>query len=166
MTPSLGNEISFEQTHIFYTPTRSIKFGPWDKFDGLIGLDETPTDTEEQEYIGAKQKCEYLMPRSVFVKENMAFEEIELLSYNSHFFSFKKEIRNPDVPYGKTFVTYTQISIFNNGKNSCRMVCSCEAKFPNGPPMVSRQILSAMRAGNQETAILLGETVTKYAGIF
>ena len=106
------------------------------------------------------------MPRSVFVKENMAFEEVHLTSYNPYFFSLKKEISNPDVPYGKTFVTYTQITIFNSGNNSCRMVCSCEAKFPKGPPLVSRQILSAMRAGNQETSILLGETITKYAGIF
>jgi hypothetical protein len=128
-------------------------------------LDQKSIDVDEGEYIGAKQKCQYLMPRSVFVKENMAYEERELTSFNPFFFSLKKEITNPDVPYGKTFVTFSQISIFNSGNNSCRMVCSCEAKFPKGPPLVSRQILSAMRAGNQETSILLGETITKYAGI-
>ena len=34
--------------------------------------------------------------------------------------------------YGHTFVAWTQYSIVNTGKNTCRMVCSVEAEFPNG----------------------------------
>ena len=43
------------------------------------------------------------------------------------------------VPYGNTFVAWTQYTIINTGKNTCRMICSVEAEFPNGAPMVARQ---------------------------
>ena len=46
------------------------------------------------------------------------------------------------------------------------MICSVEAEFPNGPPMVARQIQSGMRAGTAEYFVLLGETITRYAGTF
>ena len=65
--------------------------------------------------------------------------------------------------YGHTFVAWTQYSIVNTGKNTCRMVCSVEAEFPNGQPMVARQIKSGMRAGTAEKFVLLGETICRYA---
>jgi hypothetical protein len=54
----------------------------------------------------------------------------------------------------------------NLGGNSCKMTCSVEAEFPNGPPMIARQIQSGMRAGTAELFVVMGETVTKYAEAF
>jgi len=144
----------------------SIDYEPWDKYDGEIGSEQTPDDMDESQFIGARMKFQYLMPKSVFVKENMAYEDIELTTYNDFFFSLKKEISNPDVPYGKTFRSLSQIVIRNAGVNSCHMIWSCEAKFPNGPPMVGRQIQSAMRAGTTDTSVLVGENICKYADIY
>ena len=50
------------------------------------------------------------------------------------------------VPYGNTFIAWTQYTIINTGKNTCRMICSVEAEFPNGAPMVARQIKSGKSA--------------------
>lgn len=71
--------------------------------------------------------------------------------------------RNPDAPFGKSFVAWTQYLVVNLGNNSCRLVCSVEAEFPNGEPMVARQIRSGMRAGTGELFVLTGETISKYA---
>uniref|UniRef100_A0A7S3Q6W0 VASt domain-containing protein n=1 Tax=Chaetoceros debilis TaxID=122233 RepID=A0A7S3Q6W0_9STRA len=136
---------------------------PWDNFDGLIGLSEQVGEVDESKFIGSQMKYQYLMPKSAFVKANIAYETVTLTSYNKHFFSLTKTITNPDVPYGKTFKTLSQIIIHNSGENSSRMVCSCEAEFSNGPPMVARQIKSGMRAGVTETNVLLGEAICKYA---
>jgi hypothetical protein len=46
------------------------------------------------------------------------------------------------------------------------MTCSVEAEFPNGEPMMSRQIRSGMRAGVGEVFVLTGATITKYAHEF
>ena len=67
------------------------------------------------------------------------------------------------VPYGNTFVAWTQYTIINTGKNTCRMICSVEAEFPNGAPMVARQIKSGMRSGTVEKFVALGETICRYA---
>jgi VAD1 Analog of StAR-related lipid transfer domain len=93
----------------------------------------------------------------------MAFETQFLISYNDYCFCLKKKALTPDVPFGSTFVAWTQYLVINTGNNSCRLICSVEAEFPNGPPLVSRQIQSGMRAGTAELFVLLGETITKYA---
>jgi hypothetical protein len=74
--------------------------------------------------------------------------------------------RNPDAPFGNTFVAWTQYLVVNTGNNTCKMTCSVEAEFPNGEPMISRQIRSGMRAGVGEVFVLTGATVTKYAHEF
>ena len=79
------------------------------------------------------------MPKSAFVSANTAFEECELIAYTSHCFAMRRRTRNPDVPYGKTFVACTQIVVTNTGSNSCRMVCSVEAEFPNGESDIFHQ---------------------------
>ena len=56
--------------------------------------------------------------------------------------------------------------VINTGINTCRLTCSVEAEFPNGEPMVSRQIRSGMRAGTGELFVLIGATITKYADEF
>ena len=71
--------------------------------------------------------------------------------------------KNPDVPFGNTFVALTQYLVVDTGNNTCKLTCSVEAEFPNGEPMVSRQIRSGMRAGTGELFVLFGETATKYA---
>lgn len=71
--------------------------------------------------------------------------------------------RNPDAPFGKSFIAWTQYLVIDLGNNSSRLYCSVEAEFPNGEPMVSRQIRSGMRAGVGELFVLIGETIAKYA---
>ena len=46
------------------------------------------------------------------------------------------------------------------------MVCSVEAEFPNGQPMVARQIKSGMRTGTAEKFVALGETICRYADAY
>ena len=148
----------------FFVPYR-ITCEPWDKYQGSIGQVINAEGVEESDFIGAKKNTQYLMPKSIFVKANMAYEESELMAYNDHFFSVKKRTRNPDVPYGGTFCAWTQITVHNTGFNSCRMICSVEAEFPNGQPMMARSIKSAMRQGVSDTFLELGETICRYANV-
>jgi len=64
---------------------------------------------------------------------------------------------------GGSFIAHTQIVITNTGANTCKIVCSVEAEFPNGPPMVGRQIKSGMRAGTADVFVIFGTTICKYA---
>jgi len=145
----------------------NVDWGPWDKHDGKIGsVEDIIDDIDKSNFVGARMKYQYLMPKSAFVKANMAYEDVCLTSYNDHYFSLMRSITNPDVPYGKTFKTLSQIVIYNSGRNCSRMVCSAEAEFPNGPPMVARQIKSAMRAGTTESYVKLGEAICKYADVY
>ena len=54
----------------------------------------------------------------------------------------------------------------NLGGNNVKMTCSVEAEFPNGPPMIARQIQSGLRAGTADSFVSLGETITKYSEAF
>lgn len=103
------------------------------------------------------------MPKSAFVKANMAYETNILIEYNDYCFAIKKKTSTPDVPYGSSFFTWTQIVVTDTGNETCRMVCSVEAEFPNGPPMVGGQIKSGMRSGTAAFFVQLGETICKYA---
>ena len=105
----------------------------------------------------------YLMPASAFVKANTAFETSQVTVYNDYCFCIKQKASNPDVPYGSTFLAWTQYVITNTGNNTCHMVCSVEAEFPNGPPLIARQIQSGMRSGVAQLFVLIGETICKYA---
>jgi len=67
---------------------------------------------------------------------------------------------------GGTFIAHTQIVVTNTGNNTCKIVCSVEAEFPNGPPMVGRQIKSGMRAGTADAFVIFGETICKYSDAF
>ena len=78
----------------------------------------------------------------------------------------KKKALTPEVPYGSTFVAWTKFVVLNTGNDSCKLTCSVEAEFPNGPPLVSRQIKSGMRAGVGELFVKIGETISKYADEF
>ena len=141
-----------------------ISSEPWDKYDGEIGKVDNDL-SQFDEFIGAKKNAQYLMPKSAFVKANMAYETTELIAYNNNFFSIKRRTTNPDVPYGRTFCALTQITVRNVGRNNCRMVCSVEAEFPNGPPMIARSIKSAMRQGVSDMFLELGESICKYSSV-
>ena len=103
------------------------------------------------------------MPKSAFVKANMCYETAYIEAYNDYCFSLKKKALTPDVPYGNTFIAWTKYIVINTGSGSCKIICSVEAEFPNGPPLISRQIKSGMRAGVAELFVQIGETITKYA---
>jgi hypothetical protein len=123
----------------------------------------TPDGVKEEDFIGAERVSSYLMPRSAFVKANVCTETASIEAYNDYCFVLKKKALNPDVPYGSTFVAWTKYIVINTGNETCKMICSVEAEFPNGPPMIARQIKSGMRAGVGELFVLTGETISKYA---
>ena len=106
----------------------------------------------------------YLMPKSVFVKANTAFEKSTIIAYNEDYFVLRNRTRTPEVPYGECFCTWTQLVVMRDGRNSCRMVCSSEAEFVNGRrPIVARQIESGIRRGTTEYFLLFGQTVCRHA---
>lgn len=145
---------------------KDITKGEWSEHKEFIGMPTPPEDANEKDFIGVSMDSSYLMPRSAFVAANMCYEHATIVEYNDHCFVIKKASKTPDVPYGKTFIAHTQIVITNTGNNTCHLVCSVEAEFPNGPPMVGRQIKSGMRAGTADLFVLIGETISKYADVF
>lgn len=113
--------------------------------------------------MSAEREMKYLMPKSIFVKANMCSETAYIDAYNDYCFVLRKKALTPEVPYGTTFVAWTKYVIINTGSDSCKIICSVEAEFPNGPPIISRQIKGGMRAGVTELFVKTGETINKYA---
>jgi hypothetical protein len=144
----------------------SITRNPWNKHDAEVGAAKLPEGVKHEDLIGAERESSYLMPKSAFVAANMAYETAYIEVYNDFCFSVKTKTLTPDVPYGSTFQAWTKYVVINTGKNSCKMICSVEAEFPNGPPMISRQIKSGMRAGVGELFVKTGETIQKYANAY
>merc|ERR1712194_217308 len=140
-----------------------IDMGCWSTNEHEIGLPKPPDGIDESSFLHATLEFSYLMPKSAFVKANMCYATFQILHYDNHCVVIKQKTLTPEVPYGNTFIVWTQYSIINTGKNTCRLVCSCEAEFPNGQPMVARQIKSGMRSGTAETFVSLGETICRYA---
>lgn len=164
----LNNESEFVTEAVYKTEAKydNIVMGEWNKHNNFIGKPDLPDDVLETDFIGAEKEAEYLMPKSAFVSANMCYETHYILAYNDYCFCLKKRARNPDAPFGKTFIAWTQYLVVNTGEESCKLTCSVEPEFPNGEPMVSRQIRSGMRAGTGELFVLIGETVAKYANEF
>ena len=164
----LNKDSTFITEAVYRTEAKydDITMGVWDKHSEHIGAPVLPPDVDESEFVGAEKEASYLMPRSAFVKANMCSETQYILAYNDYCFCLRKRALTPDVPYGSTFVAWTQFLVINNGNDSCKLYCSVEPEFPNGPPLVSRQIKSGMRAGVSELFVLIGETITKYADEF
>jgi hypothetical protein len=170
----------------------NITISDWSKQSEFIGDPNPPSTVNVDDYIGAEIESSYLMPKSAFVSANMSYAKSQLIAYNDYCFCVKTQSRNPDAPFGSTFVAWTQVLVIDMGNNSCKLICSVEAEFPNGPPMVghlfreqhwpsdsfsasnssffsdqvARQIQSGMRAGTGESFVLLGETISKYANAF
>lgn len=143
-----------------------IEIQQWSTNENDIGLPKPPDGVDESSFLHATLEYSYLMPKSAFVKANMCYGTLEILHYDNHCLVLKEKTLTPEVPYGNTFVSWTKYSIVNTGKNTCRMVCSVEAEFPDGQPMVARQIKSGMRSGCAEKFVSLGETICRYADSF
>lgn len=136
----------------------------WTRHNDEIGSPNPPTgDVKEEDFVGAEREGQYLMPKSGFVGANTAYDTHIITAYNDYCFCVKKRTLSPEVPYGSTFVTWTQMIFTNTGNDTCHLVCSVEAEFPNGPPMISGQIKSGMRAGTALSFVLMGEIIIRYA---
>ncbi|GAX10254.1 hypothetical protein FisN_3Lh456 [Fistulifera solaris] len=161
----LSNQSTFVLEALYKAEAKyeNISLGRWDKHAEHIGLPVLPDSVKEEDFIGSTKEGSYLMPKSAFVAANTCYETHFLVAYNDYCFCLKKRARNPEAPFGKSFVAWTQYLVVNLGNNSCRLVCSVEAEFPNGEPMVARQIRSGMRAGTGDLFVLTGETISKYA---
>jgi len=163
----LSKESTFTEDVVYaeakYT---EIVLKDWSKHDDVIGLpsESMPLDgPTEEDIVGAEIEREYLMPKSTFVKANTVSQTTQIKNYNDSCVCIQLRTLTPEVPYGNTFVTWTQILITNTGHNSCHMVCSVEVEFPNGQPMISRQIISGARSGTASYFVLLSEAIIKYA---
>lgn len=153
----------------FYIDTMKydkVEMGQWSVSENEIGMPKPSDGVDESSFLNATLEFSYLMPKSAFVKANMCYATLEILHYDNHCLVIKEKTLTPEVPYGNTFIAWTQYSIVNTGKNTCRMVCSVEAEFPNGQPMVARQIKSGMRSGTAEKFVALGEIICRYADSF
>lgn len=121
---------------------------PWDRSDADIGQPDPPHHSHPAQFLGATRKTTYVMPASKLIPANMAFETATLAEYNDDFFSVQMSTSTPDVPFGKKFLARTQMVVVNLGKNACRMICSVETEFPDGPPFgVAGRIERGMRSG-------------------
>jgi len=137
-----------------------ISFSKWDRLDTQIGLENISSAVKEIDYIGASKTTNYLMPESILIKANKAIEHAVISAYNSNFFVLKKSTVTPDVPFGSRFVALSQIVVVNTGKNSCRMICSVEADFPNGEPLgAGRSIRYAMKKAAMTTYEKIRDTI-------
>jgi len=134
----------------------------WTKYGDKIG----EPNILEEDIVGTEMEKSYLMPKSPFVKANRVSQLTQIKTYNDYCFCYQERNDTPEVPYGNTFVTWTQVRIVNTGHNTCRMVCSVEIEFPNGPPMISRMIVSGARSGTAEASALLSRCIIKYANEF
>lgn len=132
----------------------------------VIGASVLPEGVKEEDIVGAERELQYLMPKSVFVKANTCYETSYIDAYNDYCFVLRKKALTPEVPYGSTFVAWTKYIVINTGADSCKLICSVEAEFPNGPPMISRQIKGGMRAGVGDLFVKTGETINKYADAY
>jgi hypothetical protein len=138
----------------------------WSHHDDVIGANVLPPDIQEVDIVGAEREAEYLMPKSTFVKANTVYDTTQIIAYNDFCLCLKKKTLSPEVPYGSTFVTWTQILLTNTGHGSCHLTTSVEAEFPNGPPLISRQIVSGMRSGTAESFVRMSEVIIQYSTVF
>ncbi len=147
-----------------FSQSPSVVSYSWDRHRNVIGLPSLPKHVKSEDIVGASRKTEYLMPKTIFVRENMAYEVATITEYNEHCFALDMITSNPDVPFGKKFLSHTKIVVYNKGENSCYMECSVEANFPDGPPRgVAWQIKNAMKSGTIEVFKKIGNSITNCA---
>mmetsp|Transcript_29495 Transcript_29495/g.35073 ORF Transcript_29495/g.35073 Transcript_29495/m.35073 type:complete len:424 (-) Transcript_29495:154-1425(-) len=141
---------------------KKVSMEKWNKHDNDIGSHNPKIDFKG--FIGATTKLQYVMPKSLMVSANTAYETTAITEYNDDCFAVKKITKNPEVPYGKKFETHTQWVFVNSGSYKCHMICSMSAVFPKGKPMVAWKIKNGMISGCTESHVALAETIVEHAG--
>lgn len=165
----LSSESAFVQDVVWKVELKydNVEANEWNKNNDHIGTaSKLPDGVNAEDFIGAEKEKSYLMPKSAFVAANTAHETAYIETYNDYCFSLKLKTLTPDVPYGSTFEAWTKYVVINTGSNSCKLTCSVEALFPNGPPMISRQIISGMRDGVGEVFVKTGHSLQQYASAY
>mmetsp|Transcript_24394 Transcript_24394/g.27887 ORF Transcript_24394/g.27887 Transcript_24394/m.27887 type:complete len:286 (-) Transcript_24394:307-1164(-) len=148
---SEGNEFWNQRLLQHVLQYENVHCTGWDHDKECIGSPVLPNHIKSKDIIGATRKTEYLMPKTMFVKANMAYETATITEYSDHCFAIEMATTNPHVPFGKKFIAHTKIVVYNQGDNTCQMECSVETEFPKGPPMgLGKQIKNAMKAGSME----------------
>jgi len=131
---------------------KEVLLSEWDHHDSQIGLSRTPSIVKGEDFIGAKMTANFLMPKTTLIAANVATETTVLSAYNDYCFALKKSTLTPDVPFGNRFVAHTQMVVLNKGKNSCKLICSVQAEFPDGEPMgIGWKIKKGMKSGSMDT---------------
>jgi len=143
-------------------PTISISTTGWDHpHEGVIGAPTLPPHLNSADIIGASKNTTYLMPAGRLVPKTIAYENATLIAYNDNFFAVKMVTSTPGVPFGKRFLARTQIIVINTGENSCRMICSVEPEFPDGPPLgMGGSIRKGMKTGTIQTFEKMASHIT------
>ena len=155
--------LTFVLSIVFLVNHRIIS-SEWDKHNDVIGLPNLPSHIDANDIVGTTKTTEYLMPKSPMVRENMAHETTTITEYNNRCFAIEMKTTNPDIPYGNQFIAHTKIIVYNKGCNTCQMVCSVEAIFPNGPPRgVGWQIKKSMKNGSMATFEKIGSSIQECA---
>lgn len=130
----------------------------------FIGDPHLPPHLDVSDLIGASKETTYRMPASRLVSASMAFETSTLIAYTDDFFAISISTSTPEVPFGRKFLARTQIVVINTGNNSCRMICSVEPEFPNGPPLGMKwQIQKGMKKGTLEMFAKIGSHIKNCA---
>ena len=97
------------------------------------------------------------MPGSKLLQPKMAYEEATISSYTSSGFSIDKVTSTPDVPFGQSFVAKTRLVVQKINAHSCRLTCSVETEFPNGPPLgFGSSIRNGMKRGTLQVFQKMG----------
>ena len=85
-----------------------ITMGTWSANENDIGQPKPPDGIDESTFVGATMEYSYLMPKSAFVSANMCYSTWEILQYDSNSLVIKEKTLTPEVPYGNTFISWTQ----------------------------------------------------------
>jgi len=141
-----------------------VKIEAWDRFDDHIGSNNLPKDIDEKDFIGAIRKSQFVMPKSMLVSANTAYQTSSIIEYNDYCFGFKTITKNPEVPFGSTFEAHTQLIFVNGGEYKTRMVCSMKPVFPGSKPLVAWKIRNAMFTGCSDADVALGEVICEHSG--
>jgi len=140
-----------------------VKMEEWDKLDTHIGSIDLPKGIDQEDFVGATRKCQYIMPKSGFVAANRAYETACITEYNEYCFVLEQTTKNPEVPFGNTFEAHRQCIVINRGNYGCRMVSSVSCVFPGKKPMIAWKIKNAMYSGCADADVAFGEVICEHA---
>jgi hypothetical protein len=100
------------------------------------------------------------MPKSMLVDSITAYETATLSEYSDEIFVLQRTTLTPDAPFGNSYIAKTQLVVVKTSDHSCKMICSVEAEFPNGPPLgMGWPIRKGMRDGTLEGFQVIGKVI-------